>query len=110
MHAAGEVQRLTTFITVSQTIIFRVFLDTSIPAEVQLLIKYTDTDTGNAYETKSLSHFTQSQEITHFDDTMPYQRFTVDVALVHQSKTGPLKGDQVTHSKSETCLLCMVTP
>lgn len=95
----GQVQRVSTFITVSQTVVFRVSLVRPIAAEVQLLIKYTDSESQATVHITTTTHYTQSKDITHFEDSMPFQRFTVDVALVYRSMTGPLMGDRITYGE-----------
>ncbi len=92
-------ERVTTFITVSQTAVFRVFLVRPIAAEVQLFIKYTDKATKENFEITTSTRFAQSQEITHFEDSVPFKKFTVEVALVHRSMTGPLMGDGIIYGE-----------
>ena len=97
---SGDLAGLRTFVTVTQGVILRVNLVRALAAEVQLFVRYTDTESGEtANQVTPFSYNTQSLQLAFFDESVPYQRFTVQVALTAGSLMGPLYQDPIVYGK-----------
>ena len=95
----GNLADVRTFITLSKGVILRVFLVEPLTAEVQLFIRYTNTESGESINYTTPFSYVQSKEIVIFDENVPYQKFTVDVALKSGSLKGPLYQDHRVYGK-----------
>ena len=97
LFTSGQLADLTTFVTVDQGVILRVDLVKATAAEVRLFIQYTDTGSGETNEHTTSYYNTQPKVIAYFDESVPFQKFTVDVALMSGSLMGPLYHDPTKH-------------
>lgn len=68
-------------------------------AKVKLLIQYTDIHSGKKSKLTTTTQYSETNEITYFDETVPFEQFTVDVALVAGSVMSPLHHDPVEHGE-----------
>lgn len=85
-----------TYVTLSRGVILKVYLAEALAAEVQLFVRYTNTESGESRNLTSVS-YVQSKEIVFFDENIPYDKFTVEVALMSDSLMGPLYQDHRMH-------------
>ena len=92
----GMPSRVTPFVTINREVILRVNLARAMFAEVQLFIRYIERGTGKMTSQTTPTRYAQSEEITYIDENVPFQQFTVDVALVSGAQKGPLiQGSQM---------------
>ena len=97
----GKPNGFTTFITTSRGVILRVKLLQALVAEVQLLIQYRDVRSGMKWNMTTPTRYALSEEIVFFNgqENVPFEIFTVAVALVAGPTTGPLLFDPKVHGR-----------
>ena len=93
----GDLLRVTPFVTTSRGVILRVNLARPLATEVQLFIQYTNTRSGEKESQITPNRYADAKEITFIDETAPYEKFTVEVALVVGPLMGPLKSGSQTY-------------
>ena len=93
---SGSLTEVRTYVTLSRGVILKVYLAEALAAEVQLFVRYTNTESGESRNLTSVS-YVQSKEIVFFDENIPYDKFTVEVALMSDSLMGPLYQDHRMH-------------
>ena len=91
---------LTTFVTATQGVILRVNLIRALAAAVRLRVVYTEVGTGRLpSRLTTTTKYSETNEIIYIDESVPFQLFRVEVALVAGPVMGPLYHDPVTHGK-----------
>lgn len=95
----GELADVTTFVTATQGVILRVNLIRALSAGVRLFVRYTDVGSGRQSRLTTSTQYSETNEIIYIDESVPFQQFKVDVALVAGSVTGPEYHDPVIHGR-----------
>ena len=99
LYITGELLRVTTFVTTNRGVILRVNLVKPLAAEVQLFIEYTEVGSGRKKSLTTPNRYPQSDEIFYIDQSVPFESFTVGVALAEGAIKGPLHQDIEMHGR-----------
>ena len=90
---------LTTFVTATQGVILRVNLIRALSAEVRLFVQYTEVGSGRQSRLTTTTQYSETIEIIYIDESVPFQQFTVDVALIAGQVMSPVYNDPVIHGR-----------